>query len=207
MILLGQLWLANAAPDPERVRRQLAEVLKRPEFQDVHPNAWLQAFLNALARFFEMLGGLRQSNPPLFYLLLITCIVLLALLIGHLAWSLYRVFFVAGSNAEREGAARRARLSAEHARLAHQAADQEQYTEAIRHLFLSLVYRFDESGKVQFQRGYTNREYLELFAQRRELHQPLQEFVATLDQDWYGERPTQRGQYERCRQFFDSLKV
>lgn len=206
-LLLLTVRLTGPETDPERVRHQLDEILKRPEFQDVPRNFWAGAFLDALRRFFSMLGQLRSTNPVLYWVLLIGCWVLLALIVGHLVRSIYSVFFVSARAAAQNDRARRHRLSAQHAEEATREAEHENFTEAIRHLFLSLVYWFDESGKVQFQRAYTNREYLDLFAHRQEIHEPLQTLVDTLDENWYGQHPTLRPQYERCRRLFETLKA
>ena len=40
-------------------------------------------------------------------------------------------------------------------------AEAGDYTEAVRFLFLSLVYRFDERGRVSLHKDCTNREYLD----------------------------------------------
>jgi hypothetical protein len=110
----------------------------------------------------------------------------------------------------RGGAA--ASASAERARLS-QACRQEacdraaagDFTEAIRFLFLSLVYRFDEEGRVLFQQAYTNREYPGLFDDRPQVNQDLRVFVDVLDANWYGQQPTDRRRYEECLALYDRL--
>jgi hypothetical protein len=59
---------------------------------------------------------------------------------------------------------------------------------------------------VSFQKSYTNREYLTLFADRPPVYDQLKVFVDMLDDHWYGQRPTDRGQYERCIALYEGLK-
>jgi hypothetical protein len=137
--------------------------------------------------------------------LLVSLVLLLALLVGHIAWTVRRMFS-AGARAAANEEEKRARLSRTYWEEAQRQAAQGEYTEAIRYLFLSLVYRFDERGRVSFQKAYTNREYLTLFADRPPVHADLKVFVDTLDDYWYGQRPTGSQQYEACRALYDHLK-
>ena len=75
----------------------------------------------------------------------------------------------------------------------------------MRFLFLSLVYRFDEAGRVSFRKAYTNREYLELSADRADVRAALRVMVDVLDDHWYGQTPCGRGRYDECRAGYDRL--
>jgi hypothetical protein len=193
-------------PSRDEVRRQLEEVLSRPEFSPGARSGWLADLFQRLADFLGWLGALRHAAPVLFWLLLAGCLLLLALLLGHIIWTVRRVLFVRGrAGAGEKAEERRSRLSGaceEEARRRAAAAD---FTEAIRYLFLALVYRFDESGRASFQRAWTNREYLELFAGRPPVQARLRVFVDTLDDYWYGQRPTDRRQYEDCLALYQGL--
>src|SRR5439155_22300924 len=102
--------------------------------------------------------------------------------------------------------AKRGRLSLAYHEEARRRARQREFTEAIRFLFLSLVYRFDESGRIGFQRAATNREYLALFAERPRVQAELKVFVDTLDDHWYGQQPTNERQYESCLALYEQLQ-
>jgi hypothetical protein len=189
----------------DEIRRGLADVLARPEFAPAQETlvSWLARHLKAIA---DWLGNLRTENPPLYWTLLIVCLVALALLGTHMAWTVRRVFGRPSSQTEdAETVAARQRRSQAYADGAREAAARQEYTEAIRLLFLSLVYRFDEAGRVSFQRSYTNREYLALFADRPDVRADLAVFVDTLDNDWYGEHSTQRQRYEQCLDLYSAL--
>jgi hypothetical protein len=203
LALLPLLGAAAPHPDGETVRRQLERVLSRPEFRPGGDFSWLTRWLE---EWFSWLGSLSSGAPALFWLLLVGCLLLLALIIFHLGWTIRRMLVVAPrEGADAEGAAERARLSQAYRQQARESAARGDFTEAIRFLFLSLVYRFDEEGRALFQRAYTNREYLGLFDDRPLVNQDLCVFVDVLDANWYGQRPTDRQRYEECLALYDRL--
>jgi hypothetical protein len=195
---------APPRPGAAEIRERLEAVYARPEFSPQRTLA--PRFLEWLAGFLGWLGGLREAEPVLFLLLLGGCIVLLLLLGWYIARAVRRM--LAGGS-ERVDSARareeRQRLSAAHREEAQRLATAGEFTEAIRYLFLALVYRFDESGRVSFQRAYTNREYLAQFSDRPAVHHQLAVFVDTLDEHWYGQRPTEQRCYEDCLRLYGDL--
>src|SRR5205814_10514735 len=134
------------------------------------------------------------------------CIALLILVVALMVCQVRRALGGGRGRAKgRAAAAERVRQSRACRDEALQRAAAGEYTEAIRYLFLSLVYRFDESGRVSFQKAYTNREYLSLLDARLPVREQLRVFVDTLDDHWYGQQPTDRPQYERCLQTYEQL--
>jgi hypothetical protein len=193
-------------PSDDEVRRQLKEVLSRPEFSGGSRENWLQRLGKWLSDIFHWLGGLSDTDPVLYWVLLVGCLVLLVLLLTHIGWTVRRVLFTTPlSHGSDRGERQRSQLSRTYWEEARRRAADMDFTEAIRFLFLSLVYRFDESGRVNFQQAYTNREYLALFADRPAVHDPLKVFVDTLDDYWYGLRSTDRRQYEDCLALYEGL--
>lgn len=205
---LASAGLAGAEPSPpaDAVRGKRAEVFSRPEFRpgEPGPGNWL---LRQLADFFRWLGSLHEVSPPLFWLLLVGCLVALAAMLALMAYQV-RAAFGGGRGgrvaADRQ-AAERVRLSAAYRDESDRRAAEGDYTEAVRFLFLSLVYRLDERGRVSFHKEYTNREYLELVGDRLHARDALRVLVDTLDDHWYAQRPCGRAQYERCRAEYDRL--
>ncbi len=192
-----------AVPHPadEQIEQTVHEILARQEFTATEP--WLTRILRA---FFEWLGGLPSGPPLVFYTVLTVCIVLLILLLVHIGWTVRRMVFVSSRSVEEQAAARKQRLSAAYFEEAGRAAARQDFTEAVRCLFLSLVYRFDESGTVDFPHANTNREYLQLFTQREPLQHNLRIFVDALDDNWYGQQPMPRAEYDRCLALYHSLE-
>lgn len=202
-VILG----ASPPPDESRIRRQLGEIFERPEFTPESGVSLPDEFRRALDLFFKWLGSLSRANPALYWILLTVCVTLLVVLSAHILWTLRQALFVtARPDAGVSDRSERIRRSIFYQEEAHRRSAGGDYTEAIRSLFLSLVYLFDESGRVSFQRAYTNREYLALFRDRPQVHRGLQVFVETLDQYWYGERPTDALRYQECLGLYESLK-
>jgi hypothetical protein len=195
---------AQPAPAPDTVRAKRTEVFSRPEFQPGDSEGgWL---LRQLRAFFRWLGGLHDGSPVLFWVILIGCLVALVALFALMAYQVRTVF--AGGSERRgpgDGSAQRIRLSAAHRERAAHCAAAGDYTEAVRFLFLSLVYRLDERGRISFHKEYTNREYLELVGDRLHVLSALRVLVDTLDDHWYAQRPCGRERYEECLAVYDRL--
>jgi hypothetical protein len=188
------------------IRDSVRNVYARPEFSDSGPSL-SQLIAKWIREYFGWLGQLSSSSPILFWVLLLGCISLLVVLTGHIAWTVRRALAANGRLSTSENvAAERERLSTHYWQEARERAAHNEFTEAIRCLFLSLVYRFDETGRVNFLSAYTNREYLALFADRPEVQSALGVFVDTLDDCWYGQRATDHAHYQDCLARYERLK-
>src|SRR5438552_2435037 len=179
-------------PPASAVRDKAAEVFQRPEFQS-EPSAptWL---FRVLRDFFAWLGSLYENSPLLFWLLLIGCVLLLIAIVVHIVWQVRKVFAGrerASGPGDRAG---RMLLSIGYREEAVRRAEAGDYTEAVRFLFLSLVYRFDERGRVSLHKDCTNREYLDALDDRMAVQDALRVMVDVLDDHWYGQGPCRRGQ-------------
>jgi hypothetical protein len=195
-----------AHPPEEAIRQAVAKVYARPEFEPSKGwDGWL-LLLRAIEQLFKWLGGLGETNRVLFWILLWTCVALLLLLVAHLSWSVIKVFTFRDRAAKAtEAALARQGLSRSFWEKAQSQAAAGDFTEALRCLFLSLVYRFDENGRVHFDRAYTNREYLSLVADRPEIQSKLARLVDALDEYWYGQRPVQEPLYRDCLAVYQTL--
>lgn len=192
-------------PTGEEIRDKLADIFARPEFSP-QPDSLLSALVELLVAFFVWLGELHATAPVLFWVLLIGCIVLLLLLAAHITWTVRRVLFAGGRAASAaKGREERRRLSQSYFEEARLKAGKAEYTEAIRFLFLALVYRLDETGRVNFQQAYTNREYLGLFEDNPPLQGNLRVFVDILDDHWYGQQPTDLQHYQGCLALYETI--
>ena len=203
-LLLG-IDAAAQGVDDAKIRAELARVYDQPEFGGRGTDFEAQ-FLEALLRFVGRLGRLHDDAPVLFWVVLIACLALLALLITHITWVIARTAYVGWRPRTASGADERQRLSAAFRAEAESRAAASEYTEAVRLLFLSLVYAFDEAGRVPFRPALTNREYLQFFADRPSVAQNLCVFVDLLDANWYGQRSTSADQYEDCRALFERVR-
>jgi hypothetical protein len=193
---------APARPGEGEVRDELERIFDRPEFRRRPLFNW-----EWLERLLAWLASLHSEQPALFWLILIGCLVLLALLLGHIVWTVWSAFsWRPRLGDDAPAAAERRRESARLGAAAEERARAGDFTEAIRLLFLSLLYAFDESGRLRLQPSLTNREYLGLFEGRPAVRRELGVFVDVLDANWYGQRPTSGAQYEECRTLYDAVR-
>lgn len=206
VLLTAGLAGAQPSPPPDTVRGKKAEVFNRPEFRPSEPGVggWLW---RQLRDFFRWLGSLYDVSPLLFWLILISCLVSLVGLIALMVYQIRSAFAVGrrGGASVQNNAAQRIRLSVAHREEADRRAAAGDYTEAVRYLFLSLIYRLDERGRVSFHKDYTNREYLELIDDRLPAPDALRLLVDTLDDHWYAQRPCDRERYEACLAVYNRL--
>jgi hypothetical protein len=137
--------------------------------------------------------------------LVVGLVGILLLLLAHITWTVRRALDLRTAATDRAAAEQRALLSRTYEREARTRAERGELTEAVRFLFLALIYRFDEQGRVPLQQALTNREYLAAFADRPAAVRDLAVFVDTLDDNWYGQRPTDAGQYGRCHALYECL--
>jgi hypothetical protein len=204
--------LGGATPHPgeEEIHNKASEILARPEFSSKGPfNFWIWLG-EKLLEWFRSLGALGQTAPLLYWSLLIGCSITLVLLLAHIILTFRKLLWSRAGSADDfdddELREKRGRLSIAYREEAFHCASRGDFTEAIRYLFLSLVYHFNESGRILFRKNFTNREYLALFQDRPEVYAHLKVFVDTLDDRWYGQRSSEPAQYENCLTLYQSLQ-
>jgi hypothetical protein len=197
---VSKLW-----PDQDAIHSTLEKIFARDEFQD-KPKRWPDLALEWFRDFFRWLGTLYEHSNWLFWVLLILSLAVLCFLLWHIASTVYRVFYHEHSRrGAKDHSQLRRQLSMQYLHDAEQHAIAREYTEAIRHLFLSLVYFYDEKDEFIFRPALTNHEYLQGFIRQAALHQELSRFVQTLDDRWYGMRPCSEIDYQDYRTAYDHL--
>ncbi len=204
LLAIASAALALPSPPADDVRRTTKEVFQRPEFQESNRRESGSWIARHFAEFFRWLGGLYDGSPALFWLILVICVVLLIIMIALIVLQV-RMAFAVGGKRRREDTARAGRLilSGQCRAAADERAAAGDFTEAVRYLFLALVYRFDERGRISFHKEYTNREYLDLMSDS--VRDGLRLLVDVLDDHWYGQRPSRRQQYEECLAVYERL--
>jgi hypothetical protein len=76
---------------------------------------------------------------------------------------------------------------------AEESAQERDYRSAIRYRCLAVLLALDEAGMLTFDRTATNREYL--FRAPGTIHDDLQPLLDRFDQIWYGDSPTNAGEW------------
>ena len=90
-------------------------------------------------------------------------------------------------------------------RLASQMAQAGDYREAVRHLYLSVLFKLEESGFAPRDRSKTNRELLAAVQENGAVRQHLQPVVETFDRVWYGVREPDAATFQSYAAEIDAL--
>jgi hypothetical protein len=206
---LGAWWtsamVAFGGPDSESIHRTTERVYARPEFNTAHDDSWAW-LVRWLHQFLHWLGSLHATSPALYWIILGGCVLVLALILAHLIVTVVGAVRYGKEPGEFAHSEARRRLSTRHKADAEANAAAGRYTEAVRSLFLSLVYAFDEAGRLSFRPSLTNREYLRYFDDRPLLGRDLGVFVDILDANWYGRQDTAAEQYSHCAALYDQIR-
>ena len=189
-----------AGPDGDVIRRKAAEVFDRAEFKP--DDSWI-TFGKWLGQFFGWLGRLGSTAPFVFWGLLIACIIIFVMLLVHIIRTMVRSGSLNVGGLGGASRTERLRRSAAHFSQAGDCANAGDYTEAIRHLFLSLVFRFDEAGRMVLRPGATNREYLRLLNDKLPERREIGGLVDFLDDYWYAKRASDKAQYDRSLDVYE----
>lgn len=189
------------------IEKTIAEVLKSPEFHQAQPENIVSRIILAIyriyVRFLAWVNRLQETNQVLFWLFFVGCLVVLGLLIWHIVYTIRQVFFLPAEAEGRErGASGAVNLFEMYREESLNAARQGSYTEAIRYLFLSLVFCFDRRDVISFNPAFTNREYLRLVPRNISSYDGIVRIVTLLDERWYGKTAADSGEYQSCLEFY-----
>ncbi len=204
--LAGSLCAAAVTrPSPEQLRRDLAAILAQPAYQQTTPS-WLRELIERLNRWLaQFFGGwlsprvydLGEASPVLYWVVVGLLIVLLAILLAHIGWTLGSAF---------EPRRRRPMVSVAlplpdpdelRARAAALAAE-GRYREAVPMLYLALLRNLDRGGVLRFDPTRTNWELARLAGTSGPVRAELEGFARRLDALLYGAGVAARADYEAC---------
>jgi hypothetical protein len=199
------------APEREALEVRLQEILDRPDFRRAmrggghDPRNVGQWLLLRLRRFLGRLGGLHETNYALFLIAVVVGSVLLIAILAHIAYTLLQAF--RPLRRRRPDGSRPARTTAQDpsslVRRADELAAAGDYRSAVRHLYLALVRSLQMNGVLPRTPSQTNREHLRHLAGRPTLAAVVQPFTHTFDEKWYGGRPADTTDVERCRRWLE----
>lgn len=177
---------------------RLREILARPEYQVDRSLPWWQQLLapvwdflwSALARLFQTARETASGQEGLYGLgVLALCVVAIAVAGTYLVRAA-RLAVVRESRVARASLAERRERSDRLSQAAQQAAAAGDYAEAIRLLYLSVLYAMDERALLHVEANLTNREHAQrLRTMRPSLGDGFSQVVEQYDRVRYGRAP------------------
>ena len=201
---------------PEEVRRVADAVLSGAAYERAAPDVALpssfEAYVGRLiakawAWFGDLSGALndlRFTHPVLFWCIMAALVVVLALLLWHIVYTL-RLFLHGSPKATSQATKEKAKFVRfdELWQEAHRLSARGEHTEAIRHLLLALLARAHDERWI-LPAGWTNHEIAAHLSHRAPLGDLLRGFVGTFDRFWYGRRRATTADFDRCRELVSS---
>jgi hypothetical protein len=190
---------------PDSLRRALAEVFARPQYEWVEAPSLRSWLVDRFRDVQSWMNGLEQSNPTLFKLFLLAMVLLLAALLAHIGYVLWRVLRRVPEPADAAVVPGPVIWDAD-AHLAHAdaLAAAGRWAEALGHRFLSLVLELDERRAVRFHPSKTPAEYVGEAALDAPGRQSFMDVVGRLYRHVFGATPCDAACY---RAFGDAARL
>jgi hypothetical protein len=146
-------------------------------------------------------ADLQEANPALYWLLIAAMLGVLALLVGHI---LYTIFGVLRAHAELTTVEESATSEPDSVARALERADRHagggDTVAGLRELYVALMRVVELRHGVVWRRADTHRETVrKLEATAPELADAVAELGALLDEGWFGMRPVSEDEYRRVR--------
>ena len=184
---------------PDSVRRAVEEVFARPDYQWTEGRRPLQWLRNLWIDFVEWLGRFGAHHPLGFKLLFWGAVLLLAAIMAHLAfvlWRIYRATVRSQPTVVPLGASQQ--LDAHgHGERAAELARAGRYGEALAHRFLALVLELDRLEAVRFHPSKTPAEYVPEARLEASVRESFADLVARLYRHVFGGAPCDAHGYEQ----------
>ncbi len=153
--------LLQAVPG-DSLRRALAEVFARPDYRWVERRSLFDWLAELWRRLLDWLGAVQQAHPAGFKALLAALIVLLAGVLAHMAFVVWRITRPTARTPP--GAAAGAELRLDDARAHRERAEElvraGRYAEALAHRFLAVVLELERLQALTFHPAKTPAEYV-----------------------------------------------
>lgn len=200
----------GAVSNPEDARAALDEVLARDEFQpepddDGSRSLW-QRFLERVNGFFSaifewidrLLGGSGGGSSPTSIVLAVVGVLAIVGIVAFAVRSV-RESLTPGITRLTEGSAEEHYTSVEARAEAERLFASGEYRAALRMLYLATLIRWEEAGRLRFDRSLTNREVVARVNVQGDaaLLEQLSPLVDRFDSVWYGGAPCTSDDYTR----------
>ena len=201
-------------PSADEIRRTAAEILQRPEYQldsdSAEQSAVDSLLIRALRWLLDAFIGLAESLSILPGVLRYPVAALLCIALAFLIYRLVRALVGTARLSGRDDDAVRTRSARtvppeELEELAAAAQRNGRSVEAVRWLLRASMLRLELAEKRKPRPGTTNRELLRRY-RSTPLQAPLKTLVDTIDLHWYGDRPAEPDDFERCNDSYKQLR-
>jgi len=201
--------VAQGIPTAQQVQEAVARVYARPEFQEQHRRTWGDWVWSRVAKAIHWIGEhlrwmreLEDTNPVLWWIIVLGLVALLVALVGHIIWTALRVARM-GEDLDAPSAGKDARQKprtatdweAEAARLA--AAGR--LREAAAALYQALLLRLDALGAVRFDSSKTPGDYRREARKHPQAASVLGGFLRLFEPVAFGGRELDAEGWERLR--------
>jgi Domain of unknown function (DUF4129) len=202
--------VADGIPTAQQVQQAVARVYARPEFQAQHRRTWGDWVWGKVARVFHWIGehlrwmrGLEDTNPALWWAIVIGLVALLLALLGHVIWTALRVARMDddldSSSSDGKPKRQKPRTAADWEAEATRLAGQGRLREAAAALYQSLLLRLDALGVVRFDRSKTPGDYRREARKHAEAASALGAFLRLFEPVAFGGRGLDAEGWERLR--------
>lgn len=205
----GTSQVGPAPPDPTAVRAEVRQILSDPRFAP-RKSIWdwlTERLLNWQPRGLKLPPGLKSV---LVWMLLIWCVLALLAIFGHFIWTL--AFLFRGSRPLGRTGPQTAAERLRHRSLEELAATMQDlagrgaYREALGVMMLVLLKLLDKAGRVRFQEGKTNGEYVLEYGRDRPERDDFRTFVTAFESSAYGGRVCRLDAYQDMHRLFQRIR-
>lgn len=201
--------MAEGIPSAQQVQEAVARVYARPEFQQHHRRTWGDWVWSKLAKGFHWIGEhlrwmrtLEDTNPVLWWTIVIALVAVLLALVGHVIWTALRVARMdddLDSASAGKGKRQKPRTAADWEAEAARLAAEGRLREAAAALYQSLLLRLDGLGVVRFDRSKTPGDYRREARKHPEAASALGAFLRLFEPVAFGGRDLDADGWERLR--------
>lgn len=201
--------MADGIPTAQQVQEAVARVYARPEFQEQHRRTWGDWVWARVAKAFHWIAehlrwmrGLEDTNPVLWWAMVIGLVALLVALLGHIIWTALRVARIGDeldAPADEKTKRQKPRTAADWEAEAMRLAAEGRLREAAAALYPSLLLRLDALGAVRFDRSKTPGDYRREARKHPEAASALGAFLRVFEPVAFGGRDLDAEGWERLR--------
>jgi hypothetical protein len=198
-------------PEGPEVRGALEDILSSGEYDTSRPGAsqisvW-EWILRQIRKLLSSLAGLGQASPLLFWLILASCLVILAAIFAHGAYVLVGALRAARARTALtpEGAAVRFDDPQALLERARKAAAEGRYTEAVRLCHRAALLGMDRRGLVRFHESFTCGDYRRQLRGHTRERASFDALARVYEPAYFGKVPVGKAEFAECARVSGAL--